>query len=126
MEVRGRLIRTGSGRQPCLATRMGRVDRWVKESAPFPAGGAHQSTRSVNKKRPKKQGGRSAKNKMISFGGTWTADEVREGSSVVLVYAYVSCGPMDERIRTISGRGGSPKYLKREENSPEIETEKIN
>ena len=40
--------------------------------------------------------------------GTWTADEVGVRSSVDLGYTYRSCGPVGERIRTISGRGGSP------------------
>ena len=55
-----------------------------------------------------------AKKKMSSLGGTWTADKARVRSAAVLDYAYGLCGPMGERIRTISGRGGSPKYLKRD------------
>ena len=63
---------------------------------------------------------------MSSLGGTWTADKARVGSAAVLDYAYGLCGPMGERIRTISGRGGSPKYLKRDNKTTKKKSEKIN
>ena len=66
-----------------------------------------------DKKRPTNQD-QKAKKKMSFLGGTWTADEVRVRSAAVLGCAYGLCGPMGERIRTISVRGGSPKYLKRD------------
>ena len=40
--------------------------------------------------------------------GTWTAREVRTGSSAITCCTYGSSEPMSERISAISGRGGSP------------------